>query len=114
NLFGWQRPCYLMNEGYAATFQELMETTDWPAYGCASGNPKCTDCMVHSGYEPSAVQATFGSLKGLIATARVTLFAPRADAGDNSRLSPHIERPHFSPHHREPVVVQLDTTRSAV
>jgi hopanoid biosynthesis associated radical SAM protein HpnH len=74
NLFGWQKPCYLMNEGYAATFQELLDTTDWDAYGCASGNPKCTDCMVHSGYEASAVAATFSSLRGFVATARATLF----------------------------------------
>ena len=76
NLFGWQKPCYLMNEGYAATFRELLDTTDWNAYGCASGNPKCTDCMVHSGYEPSAVAATFGSWRGLWATARCVLFGP--------------------------------------
>jgi hopanoid biosynthesis associated radical SAM protein HpnH len=78
NLFGWQRPCYLLDEGYVATFRELMEETRWDAYGRASGNPKCGDCMVHCGYEPAAVEATFGSLAGLLATARLTLFgAPR-------------------------------------
>jgi len=52
--FGWQRPCYLLGEGYAKTFKELMETTDWDSYG--TGNyEKCADCMVHSGYEASAV-----------------------------------------------------------
>lgn len=52
--FGWQRPCYLLGEGYAKTFKELMETTDWDAYG--TGNyEKCADCMVHSGYEATAV-----------------------------------------------------------
>lgn len=74
NLFGWQKPCYLLQEGYASSFQELMDTTDWPAYGKASGNAKCRDCMVHCGYEPSAVDVTFGSLRGLLAAARVTLF----------------------------------------
>ena len=74
NLFGWQKPCYLMNEGYAQSFQELLDTTDWDSYGCASGNPKCTDCMVHSGYE--AVAATFGTWRGFMATAKVTLFGP--------------------------------------
>ena len=64
NVFGWQRPCYLLQEGYASTFEELLETTEWEQYGRASGNPKCQDCMVHCGYEPSAVDATF-SLKGL-------------------------------------------------
>ena len=76
NLFGWQRPCYLLDEGYAKTFRELMEDTDWGAYGRASGNPKCQDCMVHCGYEPAAVEATFGSLGGLVATARLMLFGP--------------------------------------
>jgi hopanoid biosynthesis associated radical SAM protein HpnH len=55
--FGWQRPCYLLGEGYAKTFKELMETTDWDAYG--TGNyEKCADCMVHSGYEATAVAET--------------------------------------------------------
>jgi hopanoid biosynthesis associated radical SAM protein HpnH len=55
NVFGWQRPCYLLGEGYAPTFRALMDETDWDAYG--TGNyEKCADCMVHSGYEASAVQ----------------------------------------------------------
>jgi hopanoid biosynthesis associated radical SAM protein HpnH len=55
--FGWQRPCYLLGEGYAKTFKELMEETDWDRYG--TGNyEKCADCMVHSGYEASAVAET--------------------------------------------------------
>jgi len=74
NLFGWQKPCYLVQEGYCGSFKELMETTDWESYGRCSGNSKCTDCMVHSGYEPSAVAQTFGSLKGFLRTAKVTLF----------------------------------------
>ncbi|MDA8251571.1 MAG: adenosyl-hopene transferase HpnH [Rhodospirillales bacterium] len=54
NVFGWQRPCYLLGEGYARTYQELMATTDWDRYG--TGNyEKCADCMVHSGYEATAV-----------------------------------------------------------
>ena len=53
-VFGWQRPCYLLGEGYAKTFKELMDETDWDAYG--TGNyAKCADCMVHSGYEATAV-----------------------------------------------------------
>src|SRR5919109_2126034 len=64
NLFGWQRPCYLLQEGYAATFKELMETTRWDEYGRRSGNEKCQDCMVHCGYEPTAVDYTFSSWKG--------------------------------------------------
>jgi hypothetical protein len=57
-VFGWQKPCYLLGEGYAKTFNELMESTDWDAYG--TGNyEKCADCMVHSGFEATAVQDTF-------------------------------------------------------
>ena len=59
NVFGWQRPCYLLQEGYAATFEDLMDDTGWDEYGRASGNPKCRDCMVHSGHEPTAVNAMF-------------------------------------------------------
>ncbi len=57
NIFGWQRPCYLLGEGYAASFQELMEETDWDRYG--TGNyEKCADCMAHCGYEATAVTDT--------------------------------------------------------
>ncbi len=74
NVFGWQKPCYLLQDGYADTFSELMETTSWSSYGTESGNPKCANCMVHSGYEASAVHDTFGSFKGFFATAAATLF----------------------------------------
>ena len=74
NIFGWQKPCYLLQEGYAKTFQELMETTDWAAYGTHSGNPKCNDCMAHCGYEPTAVHQSMGSIRGLWTAARGTLF----------------------------------------
>lgn len=62
NIFGWQKPCYLMSgAGYAKTYRELLETTDWKSYGQKSGNPKCANCMVHVGYEPSAVIDAFSS-----------------------------------------------------
>jgi hopanoid biosynthesis associated radical SAM protein HpnH len=64
NLFGWQRPCYLLQEGYAGSFRELMEDTRWESYGRKSGNEKCQDCMVHCGYEATAVDDTFNSWKG--------------------------------------------------
>ena len=54
-VFGWQRPCYLLGEGYAKTYQELMDTTDWDSYGVGNYE-KCADCMVHSGFEATAVQ----------------------------------------------------------
>jgi hopanoid biosynthesis associated radical SAM protein HpnH len=65
NIFGWQRPCYLLNEGYVSTFKELMEETDWDSYGTGAYE-KCADCMVHCGYEPTAVNATVSNpLKAL-------------------------------------------------
>ena len=74
NIFGWQKPCYLLQDGYADTFQELIETTEWHEYGTESGNPKCANCMVHSGYEASAVNYTFSSFKGFLETVKATLF----------------------------------------
>ena len=64
NLFGWQKPCYLLQDGYAESYKELIETTEWDNYGTQSGNPQCANCMVHCGYEPSSVDDTFGSLRG--------------------------------------------------
>src|SRR6202790_5011815 len=72
NIFGWQKPCYLLQDGYTDTFKELLDTTEWSNYGTESGNPKCANCMVHSGYEASAVDYTFGGLRGLLATVRAT------------------------------------------
>jgi len=72
NIFGWQRPCYLLQDGYASSFKELLETTKWEEYGAASGNPKCANCMVSCGYEPSAVMEGFGSLKGMFGMVRGT------------------------------------------
>jgi hopanoid biosynthesis associated radical SAM protein HpnH len=62
SIFGWQRPCYLMSDGYAKTYKELVETTDWSKYG-RGRDPRCANCMAHCGYEPSAVLATMDSLK---------------------------------------------------
>ncbi len=73
NVFGWQKPCYLLQDGYADTFAELMEATEWERYGTESGNPKCANCMVHSGYEASAVNDTFSTLKGLFGAARAVI-----------------------------------------
>jgi hopanoid biosynthesis associated radical SAM protein HpnH len=56
NIFGWQKPCYLLGEGYAKTFTELMETTDWDSYGTGRYE-KCANCMAHCGYEPTATEA---------------------------------------------------------
>jgi hopanoid biosynthesis associated radical SAM protein HpnH len=62
SLFGWQRPCYLMADGYAKTYRELLDTTDWDKYG-RGRDPRCDNCMAHCGYEPTAVLATAGSVK---------------------------------------------------
>lgn len=62
SVFGWQRPCYLMSDGYAVTYRELVETTDWDRYG-RGRDPRCANCMAHCGYEPTAVIATTRSLK---------------------------------------------------
>lgn len=74
NLFGWQKPCYLLQDGYVDTFKELIEQTEWDQYGRASGNPKCQDCMVHCGYEPTAVHHTFSSFGGLWGTLKAMVF----------------------------------------
>jgi hopanoid biosynthesis associated radical SAM protein HpnH len=73
NVFGWQRPCYLLQEGYAGSFQELLGTTRWERYGRASGNPRCQDCMVHCGFEPTAVHETFSGWKGFRDTVVATV-----------------------------------------
>ncbi len=70
NLFGWQKPCYLLQDGYADTFAELMQETKWHEYGTESGNPKCANCMVHSGYEATAVHDQFSSWRGFLATVK--------------------------------------------
>lgn len=76
NVFGWQKPCYLLvDEGHASSYQELMETTQWENYGVGR-NPKCDNCMAHCGFEGTAVNATFSNpLKAL----RVSLKGPDID-----------------------------------
>ena len=100
NVFGWQRPCYLLGEGYASTFQELMDTTDWDKYG--TGNyEKCADCMVHSGYESTAVM---DAVKSPIKTMMVALRGPRTDGPMAPEISLDNQRPAefvFSKHVQE-------------
>jgi hopanoid biosynthesis associated radical SAM protein HpnH len=62
SVLGWQRPCYLMADSYASSYKELIETTDWSKYGRGK-DPRCSNCMAHCGYEPSAVIASMGSLR---------------------------------------------------
>jgi hopanoid biosynthesis associated radical SAM protein HpnH len=89
NIFGWQRPCYLLGEGYAKTFTELMETTDWDKYG--TGNyEKCADCMVHSGFEATAV---VDAIKKPWKALAVQLRGPRTDG----EMAPEIDLTHQRP-----------------
>ena len=66
SVLGWQKPCYLLNDGYAQSFGELMATTEWEKYGHKSGNPRCQDCMVHCGFEPTAVTDATSSIRNTI------------------------------------------------
>lgn len=81
NVFGWQKPCYLLDEAYCGSFRELLDTTDWSLHGPQSGQPSCEHCMVHCGYEPTAVHATLGTWNGLINTLRWWLWPDRKTMG---------------------------------
>jgi hopanoid biosynthesis associated radical SAM protein HpnH len=94
NIFGWQKPCYLLQEGYVDTFRELIEQTAWEGYGRASGNPKCQQCMVHCGYEPTAVNHTFSSFGGLWSTIKAMIFDAYANPAAKRRLDAEARRPH--------------------
>ena len=80
SIFGWQKPCYLIPDGYAETYQELIDETKWENYGHASGNPACQNCMMHCGFETSAVNAAFGTPRGMLAMLRALVLGPRIPA----------------------------------
>lgn len=89
NVFGWQRPCYLLGEGYASSYTELMETTDWDSYG--TGNyEKCADCMVHSGYEATAV---VDAVKSPLKIAMVALRGPKTEGPMAPEIDLSKQRP---------------------
>ena len=94
NIFGWQKPCYLLQEGYADSFDELQNDTEWENYGRASGNPKCANCMVHCGYEPTAVNHTFASFGGMFATIKAMIFNSYANPGAKQKLKEEAAKPH--------------------
>jgi hopanoid biosynthesis associated radical SAM protein HpnH len=94
NIFGWQKPCYLLQEGYVDTFQELLDDTEWDNYGHASGNPQCRDCMVHCGYEPTAVDHTFSSFGGIWGNIKAMLFNRYANPGADKQLEEERGKPH--------------------
>jgi len=106
NVFGWQKPCYLLQDGYVDSFQELLDTTDWQNYGTESGNPKCANCMVHSGYEASAVDHTFSGLRGMLATIKATFSGDYGDPDALALLNEPVKPVHsFNP------LVQIDTAK---
>ena len=89
NYFGWQRPCYLLGEGFARTFKELMDETDWDAYG--TGNyEKCANCMVHSGYEATAV---VDSVKNPLKALRVAINGVTTEGDMVPEISLEHQRP---------------------
>ena len=99
SIFGWQKPCYLLQDGYADTFQELLDSVEWQNYGAKSGNPKCANCMVHSGHEASAVDYNFSSLKGFLVTAKKYVFPSQYKDADAQKLLNEWPKAH-----REPLV----------
>ncbi len=106
NYFGWQRPCYLLGEGYAKTFKELMEETDWDSYG--TGNyEKCADCMVHSGYEATAV---VDSVHHPLKAAMASLRGPRTDGPMAPEIQLDRQRParYVFSRHVEDAVTRLE------
>src|SRR5256714_3862879 len=106
NIFGWQKPCYLLQDGYADTFQELLDATEWHNYGTESGNPKCANCMVHSGYEASAVDFTFSVLRWLWAAEKAGYYRKFADYDPLQMLNEPVRPVHaFNP------LVQIDTSK---
>jgi hopanoid biosynthesis associated radical SAM protein HpnH len=100
NVFGWQKPCYLLQDGYADSFSELLHDTEWSNYGTESGNPKCANCMVHSGYEASANDFGFGTFRGFFAMAKASLFSRYEDEDAKALLN----EPHQPVHSYNPLV----------
>ena len=94
NVFGWQKPCYLLQEGYADSYQELLQEVDWSNYGHASGNAKCANCMVHSGYEATAVDHTFSGFNGIWGNIKAILFSRYANPSAAGRLDAERGKPH--------------------
>ncbi len=70
NIFGWQKPCYMFSDGYAQSFKEYLEETNWENYGRKSGNSKCQNCMMHCGHEPTAAIDATSSLKNMLISIR--------------------------------------------
>jgi len=111
NYFGWQRPCYLLGEGYAKTFKELMEETNWDAYG--TGNyEKCADCMVHSGYEATAVM---DAVKHPLKALAVALKGVATEGAWAAEIPLDRQRPaqYVFSRHVEDAMARIETEREA-
>jgi hopanoid biosynthesis associated radical SAM protein HpnH len=89
NIFGWQKPCYLLGEGYVKTFNELMEKTDWDSYGTGKYE-KCANCMAHCGYEPTAAEAV---LRNPLRTLAVAMRGPRVEGAFAAEIPLEGQRP---------------------
>jgi hypothetical protein len=89
NVFGWQKPCYLVGEGYVSSFKELMETTDWETYGTGKYE-KCANCMAHCGYEPTAAD---DAVRHPLKAAWVAIRGPRVTGPMAPEISLAKQRP---------------------
>jgi len=96
-----------LQDGYADTFQELLDSTDWQNYGTESGNTKCANCMVHSGYEASAVDHTFGGIGGLWQTVKAMFNTSYADPDAVALLNEPVKPVHaFNP------LIQIESSKT--
>ncbi len=111
NVFGWQRPCYLLGEGYASSFKELMETTDWDSYGTGRYE-KCANCMAHCGYEPTAAHA---AIQHPLLAAWTAIRGIRTDGPMAPELSLEGQRPaeYVYSHRVETMIARIRETREA-
>ena len=112
NIFGWQKPCYLLGEGYAKTFQELMETTDWDSYGTGKYE-KCANCMAHCGNEPTATEATISQPWQAL---KVAMFGLRTEGPMAPEIPLEGQRPAefvFSRHVEHELVAIRETEKRA-
>jgi hopanoid biosynthesis associated radical SAM protein HpnH len=89
NVFGWQKPCYLLGEGYVKTFKDLMEKTDWDSYGTGKYE-KCANCMAHCGYEPTAAEAV---MRNPLRTLAVAIRGPRTEGAFAAEIPLEGQRP---------------------
>jgi hopanoid biosynthesis associated radical SAM protein HpnH len=109
NIFGWQKPCYLLGEGYVESFTELMETTDWDAYGTGRYE-KCANCMAHCGYEPTAVDAMFSRPLDAL---RVAMKGVRTEGPMAEEIPLDQQRPadYVFSRHVEKILTQIGQTK---